>query len=42
VINSFAMTYPVAERRFYDPIVEDIEDTFSPGRLGCDEHAARS
>ena len=42
VINSFAMTYPVAERRFYDPIIEDIEDTFRPGRLGCDEHAARA
>ena len=35
VINSFAMTYPVAERRFYDPIIEDIEDTFRPGRLGA-------
>ena len=36
VINSFAMTYPIAERRFYDP-----EDTFRPGHQGCDEHAAR-
>ena len=41
VINSFAMTYPIAERRFYDPLIEAIEDTFRPGNQGCDEHAAR-
>lgn len=39
VINSFAMTYPVAERRLYDPIVEGIEDSFSPGTEGCSQHA---
>jgi hypothetical protein len=31
IINSFAMIYPLAERRLYDPIVERIEDTFRPG-----------
>jgi hypothetical protein len=41
VINSFAMTYPIAERGFYDPLIEAIEDTFRPGNQGCDEHAAR-
>ena len=41
VINSFAMTYPIAERQFYDPLIEAIEDTFRPGHQGCDEHAAR-
>jgi hypothetical protein len=41
VINSFAMTYPVAERRFYDPLIEDIEDTFRPGLQGCGQHAAQ-
>ena len=41
VINSFAMTYPIAERAFYDPLIEAIEDTFRPGHQGCDEHAAR-
>jgi hypothetical protein len=41
VINSFAMTYPIAERRFFDPLIEAIEDTFRPGQEGCDEHAAR-
>jgi hypothetical protein len=41
VINSFAMTYPVAERRFYDPLIEDIEDTFRPAEHGCGQHAAR-
>jgi hypothetical protein len=40
VINSFAMTYPITERRFFDPLVEAIEDTFKPGH-GCNEHAAR-
>ena len=41
VINSFAMTYPIAERRFYDPLIEAIEDTFRPGHEECNEHAAR-
>ena len=41
VINSFAMTYPIAERQFYDPLIEAIEDTFRPGHRGCNEHAAR-
>jgi hypothetical protein len=41
VINSFAMTYPIAERQFYDPLIEVIEDTFRPGSQGCDEHATR-
>jgi hypothetical protein len=39
VINSFAMLYPVAERRFYDPLVEAIEDSFRPGVEGCAPHA---
>jgi hypothetical protein len=38
VINSFALVYPIAEREFYDPIVEDIENSFQPG-AACD-HAA--
>jgi hypothetical protein len=41
VINSFAMTYPVAERRFYDPLIEDIENTFRPRAHGCGQHASR-
>jgi hypothetical protein len=41
VINSFALVYPIAERYLYDPIVEAIEDSFQPGSVGCDEHAAR-
>ena len=41
VINSFALVYPIAERRLYDPIVEAIEDSFRPGVAGCDQHAAR-
>ncbi len=41
VINSFALTYPIVDREFYDPIVEAIEDTFRPGIRGCAEHAAR-
>ena len=35
LINSFAMTYPVAERKLYDAIVEQIEDTFRAGEAGC-------
>ena len=41
VINSFALVYPIAERDFYDPIVEGIEDSFRPGAESCDYHAAR-
>jgi hypothetical protein len=41
VINSFAMTYPIVERRFYDPLIEAIEDTFRPGHQECNEHAAQ-
>ena len=40
VISSFALVYPIAEREFYDPIVEDIEDSFRPGAVACDRHAA--
>lgn len=32
VVNIFAMVYPVAERNFFDPIVERMEDSFRPGR----------
>jgi hypothetical protein len=39
MISSFAMTYPVEERRLYDRIVEEIEHTFRPGREGCSQHA---
>ncbi len=35
VINSFAIVYPIAERRLYDPIVEAIEDSFRPGVQGA-------
>lgn len=35
VIGSFAMLYPVSERRFYDPIVERIEDSFRVGSTAC-------
>lgn len=34
VVNVFGMSYPVAERSHYDPIVERIEDEFRPGK-GC-------
>lgn len=30
-INSWAMLYPVGERRFYDPLVETIARTYAPG-----------
>jgi hypothetical protein len=39
LINSWAMIYPVSERRFYDRLVEAIAQTFTPGagRTGaCD------
>ena len=41
VINSFALVYPIAERRLYDPIVEAIEDSFRPDVAGCDQHEAK-
>lgn len=41
IINSFALVYPIAERDFYDPIVEGIEDSFRPGAESCDRHATR-
>ena len=41
VINSFAMIYPIAERAFYDPIVEAVEDSFRPGTESCRGHATR-
>jgi hypothetical protein len=40
VINSFAIVYPIAQRSFYDPIVETIENSFRPSAAGCDQHAA--
>jgi hypothetical protein len=39
LINSWALLYPVAERRLYDRVVEAIAETYSPGagRTGaCD------
>jgi len=33
-ITSWAMTYPVAERRLYDRIVEAVAPTFEPSRRG--------
>src|SRR6476620_629874 len=32
IVNVIAITYPVAERKLYDPIVERMEDHFRPGR----------
>lgn len=32
LISSWAMIYPVAERRFYDRVVEAIAPTFKPGK----------
>jgi len=31
IINSWAMLYPSAERRFYDRVVEAVARTYSPG-----------
>jgi len=31
LINSFALIYPIEQRRLYDSIVERIEDSFRPG-----------
>ena len=39
-INTFAMTYPVAERGFYDRIVEGIEHTFRPALQECPQNAS--
>ena len=41
LISTFAMTYPVAERRFYDRIVEVIEHTFRPEGQRCAQNASR-
>jgi hypothetical protein len=41
IITSFALVYPIAERDFYDPIVEGIEDSFRPGVESCGQHAAQ-
>ena len=40
VINSFALIYPIGERQFFDPLVEAIEDSFSPDSSRCGEHAS--
>ena len=32
IVNVIAITYPVAERKLYDPIVERMEDHFRPGQ----------
>ena len=40
IINSFALMYPVASKRLFDPIVEAIENTFRPGQ-NCGPHAYR-
>jgi hypothetical protein len=32
LVSVFAISYPQADRRRYDPIVERMEDEFSPGR----------
>ena len=40
IINSFALMYPVASKRLFDPIVEGIENTFRPGQ-NCGPHAYR-
>jgi hypothetical protein len=34
-IGRFALVYPVAERSFYDPIIERIEDSFTAQSKGC-------
>ena len=36
LINSFALVYPAADRRIFDPIVERVEDTFRAGTRGCE------
>ena len=32
VVNVLAITYPTDERDLYDPVVEQMEDTFRPAR----------
>ena len=32
IANVIAITYPVAQRKLYDPVVERMEDRFRPGR----------
>ncbi|SDB59407.1 hypothetical protein SAMN02982931_04798, partial [Bauldia litoralis] len=32
VVEGFALDYPITSRRLFDPVVERIEDSFSPGR----------
>ena len=34
-INSWAMLYPVAERRFYDRIVEQVHRSYRAGGSNC-------
>jgi hypothetical protein len=36
LITSWGMFYPVAERRFYDRVVEAVAPTFNPGRRNGD------
>jgi hypothetical protein len=31
VVNVFAISYPEALRHLYDPVVEQMEDSFRPG-----------
>jgi hypothetical protein len=40
LINSFAMIYPLIERRYFDPIVETVENSFRPGVRGCAQPAS--
>lgn len=40
IINSFALVYPVAAKRVFDPVVEGIENSFRPGQ-SCSSHADR-
>jgi hypothetical protein len=35
IINSWAMVYPVAERRRYDPIVEQVARSCKAGENTC-------
>ena len=32
VVNVLAITYPTDQRDLYDPVVEQMEDTFRPAR----------
>lgn len=32
VVEGFALDYPITSRKLFDPVVERIEDSFSPGR----------